>query len=120
MDRINLGRWGENLAELFLVERGLQIVDKNWRSVNGEIDLVVMEGHTLVFVEVKTRSGDDFGFPELAVNRKKKLALIKLAQQYIQEKQMEEDWRIDVIAIRKNKNKQVEVEWFQNAVRENE
>ncbi len=65
--RGRLGRYGEELAAAFFLAKGFEIVDRNWRSRVGEIDLVVRRGHELRFVEVKTRRSHVFGFPEGAV-----------------------------------------------------
>jgi putative endonuclease len=121
VNRQKVGKWGESIAETYLIKQGYVLVEKNWRTSTGEIDLIVQgnEGD-IVFVEVKTRRGDRYGFPEEAVNRKKRQTLINLAYEYVREKQINHDWRIDVIAILKSRDKAIEIEWFQNAVRESE
>lgn len=58
-----LGRRGEQLAAAFLESEGVQIIDRNWRCPQGEIDLVALDGDDIVFIEVKTRSGTGFGHP---------------------------------------------------------
>ena len=58
-----LGEWGEQLASRFLVSRGMQILDRNWRCQHGEIDLVALDGDCLVVCEVKTRRSTTFGEP---------------------------------------------------------
>ncbi len=83
MGRQELGATGERLAENFLKKKGYRIVGKNIRSPFGEIDLVAEERRTLVFVEVKTRSGNEFGFPEEAVIQKKQKRLARLASWYV-------------------------------------
>jgi putative endonuclease len=98
--RQRLGRWGENLAADFLETRGYLILDRNWRSRNGEIDLITQTGETIAFVEVKTRKGRDFGLPEEGLTANKAKRLQSLAQQYLAQNDLHEiDWRIDLVAV---------------------
>jgi putative endonuclease len=62
-----LGEWGEDLAAGYLQRAGLTVLARNWRCVHGELDIVATEGSTVVFCEVKTRSGVGFGPPAEAV-----------------------------------------------------
>lgn len=75
----DLGRRGERLAEQHLVRRGALVLDRNWRCSAGEIDLVVREAGTLVFIEVKTRSGLGWGDPLEAITPVKLARLRRLA-----------------------------------------
>ena len=101
--RQTLGRWGEGLAVDYLQAKGYEIVARNFRTKLGEIDLVALEGKSLIFVEVKTRSSDEFGFPEEAVTRRKQQTLVNCAQAFLMKHpEWGDDWRIDVIAIRKS------------------
>ena len=77
------GRAGEELAAAFLVEKGLAVVERNFRCPGGEIDLICRDRGTLVFVEVKTRSGDVRGEPGEAVGRAKKSRLVRAASLYL-------------------------------------
>ena len=74
-----LGKKGEALAADFLAEAGMQVVERNWRCSQGEIDLVVRDGDELVFVEVKTRSSLGFGHPLEAITVAKLARLRRLA-----------------------------------------
>ena len=74
-----LGRAGEQAAVSYLEGCGFRILDRNWRSGDGEIDIVAVERHTLVVCEVKTRSGTRFGTPLDAVGRAKRARLRRLA-----------------------------------------
>ena len=78
----DLGRRGERLAEEHLVARGATVLDRNWRCALGEIDLVVRDGEALVFVEVKTRSGLDWGTPLEAITPVKLARLRRLAGEW--------------------------------------
>ena len=74
-----LGSRGEELAAQYLTAAGLRIIDRNWRCPEGEIDLVAVDGATLVVVEVKTRSSLAFGHPFEAINQAKLARLHLLA-----------------------------------------
>lgn len=80
---LSTGRAGEDLAAAFLVEKGYRVVTRNFRCTGGEIDLVCEDGRTLVFVEVKTRSGHVRGEPGEAVTAAKRKRLVKAAALYL-------------------------------------
>src|SRR3989339_105577 len=63
-----IGRYGENLAARFLVGRGFKILDRNWRTRYGELDIIAQKGGVIHFVEVKTRTGLGSGEPEEAIS----------------------------------------------------
>ncbi|WP_293900703.1 MULTISPECIES: YraN family protein [unclassified Sphingobacterium] len=96
---LETGQWGEQMAMEYLVEKGYKIVLRNWRFKNLEVDLIVMDKDTLVFVEVKTRSGTDFGQPDEFVDIKKQRRLIRAAQAYILKTDYTGELRFDVVAI---------------------
>ena len=83
--RGRLGSIGEDAAAAWYVARGYEIVDRNWRVREGEIDLVVRSGRTIVFCEVKTRSSDRFGTPEESVTVSKQRRLRTLAARWLSE-----------------------------------
>lgn len=98
--RRSLGQWGENLAAIHLESQGLAIIERNWRCRGGEIDLVARDGETIVFVEVKTRRGRDFGAPEEALTARKAQKLLNLGGIYMAEHDMDDtNWRIDLVAV---------------------
>ncbi len=94
-----LGEWGESVAANYLQNRGYKILERNWRCARGEIDLIVNAGDVLAFVEVKTRKSRAMGTPEEGLTAKKSLKLIELAQTYMLEKNIDVDWRIDMVAV---------------------
>lgn len=99
-----LGRWGEKVAAHFLEAKGYVIVERNWRTGRGEIDLVAQQGPTLVFVEVKTRRGQNYGTPEESITPRKQEKLLELVQTYLADHNLgEQEWRIDVVAIELDK-----------------
>ena len=97
--RRQLGKWGESVAAVHLEAKGFRLVERNWRSVYGEIDIIAQDNGELVFVEVKTRRGNHMGTPEEALTRQKAEKLRQLAQLYLAENGSEQDWRIDLVAI---------------------
>lgn len=102
--RKSLGNWGEKIAAEYLLEKGYLILERNYRSSYGEIDLIVQIDKVTVFVEVKTRSSNRFGYPEEAVTRAKMEHLYSSAQAYLQtHPEISGDWRIDVIAIARSR-----------------
>ena len=78
-----VGRFGEELAARHLDGAGLRIVDRNWRCAEGEIDIVAADGDTLVFCEVKTRSGTGFGDPAEAITAAKSARLRRLGLRWL-------------------------------------
>ena len=117
--RKELGKWGEQQAETYLRQNGLQIIDRNVRTPHGELDLIGHDDQDLVFIEVKTRTNMTFGYPEVSVNPRKQNHLIASALYYVQNHPEESgNWRIDVISIQKTQNKvePVQIEWFKNAI----
>jgi putative endonuclease len=85
---VALGLSGENLAGHELTRRGYAILATRYRTRAGEIDIIARDGQTLVFVEVKTRSSDDFGVPAEAVTWRKQRRMVMMAKRYLSEKQL--------------------------------
>ncbi|MGR0159738.1 YraN family protein [Paenarthrobacter nitroguajacolicus] len=95
-----LGRSGEALAAVFLENQGMRIVDRNWRCPDGEIDIVAIEGETLVIAEVKTRKSLDYGHPFEAVGEAKLARLYRLSSSWCREHHLNaRRRRIDVVAV---------------------
>ncbi|MGN0181700.1 MAG: YraN family protein [Candidatus Ornithomonoglobus sp.] len=83
MDRQRIGELGEEAASRFLVKKGYQIRERNFRLQCGELDIVAVDrDNCLVFVEVKTRKNDEYGYPSEYVNAKKQEKLKKTALLY--------------------------------------
>ncbi|HUV39502.1 MAG TPA: YraN family protein, partial [Planctomycetota bacterium] len=82
-DKDQLGRWGEKQAVRFLKKQGYRVLGRNVASGVGEIDVVARDGDEVVFVEVKTRTDEDFGGPLLAVDRAKRRKLVQLARTWL-------------------------------------
>lgn len=95
-----VGQYGEDVAARHLQEAGLEIVARNWRCGEGEIDIVARERGALVFCEVKTRSSDRFGLPAEAVSRRKADRLRRLAYLWLQEHRLRAtEVRFDVVSV---------------------
>ncbi|MCL2803919.1 MAG: YraN family protein [Micrococcales bacterium] len=100
LSRQALGRFGEARAARYLESIGYQVVERNWRSRAGEVDLVALDADCLVFVEVKTRSSLNFGSPAAAISPAKLARLRRLAGAYLAERRPGVDKvRIDVVAV---------------------
>jgi putative endonuclease len=97
---IELGKWGEQLAESQLVKAGAKVLERNYRFEPGEIDLLIEHDGDLVAVEVKTRTDLDLEKPEEAVTRWKMRRMILGLQTYAAANDMlERHWRLDVVAV---------------------
>ncbi len=94
------GAWGEELALRYLTRRGYALVERNYRTRYGELDLIVRQGATLVFVEVKLRRGTGFGDPLEAVTPHKQATIRSLAEHYLlYRKPAFDTLRFDVVGI---------------------
>ncbi len=115
--RPSFGDWGEKVAVNYLMKQGYQILDRNYKTKLGELDIVAKERDIIVFVEVKTRSSRSFGLPQEAVNFKKQNKIMRMAMQYLQNRDLRGTWRIDVVGIVMSKNRRVEnIDLIRNAV----
>lgn len=98
--RQEIGKLGEQKAKRYLIRRGYQIVESNYRTKAGEIDLIARENDCLVFVEVKTRTSEEYGTPAEAVSFYKQQHMQKSAQYYLWRHGGECECRFDVIEVR--------------------
>jgi putative endonuclease len=100
-----VGQYGERVAAEFLAQAGLQIIERNWRCREGELDIIAVDGDVLVFCEVKTRSSTAFGDPSEAVGPAKAARIRRLAVLWLEHSRTEgrgEFWphlRFDVISV---------------------
>ncbi len=102
MNHIELGRLGEDRAAAFLESRSFTVLDRNYRFMRAEVDIVAATDREVVFVEVKTRNSTAFGEPEDSVSDNKKKQLFKVAEAWLHERKMEgSPVRFDVISILK-------------------
>ena len=113
--QLPLGRRGERAAEKHLRRNGYRIVARNFRAAGAEIDLVAIDGDTLVFVEVKTRRSRAAGAPEEAVDERKQKRMRRAAQVFATRYRADEvEMRFDIVAVDAS-SKRLEIELLRNA-----
>ena len=113
-DNLSIGNLGEDLARKYLEDRGYEILEQNYRNKYAEIDIVAKEKDTVVFVEVKTRIGEQLGTPEDALNKNKMRRLVRKADMYAM-RQKFDIYRIDAICIVLDETKQIQrINHYQN------
>lgn len=98
-DKIKKGNEGEQAAAEFLIAKGYEVVERNYRYKRSEIDLIVKKDNFLVFVEVKVRSSLAFGFPEQFVDNRKAEKVLEGAAHYIFDRNWTGHVRYDIVAI---------------------
>lgn len=98
-DHNDLGAKGEALAFSYLQKKGYKILSKNYRFKRNEIDIVAEFDNTLIIVEVKTRASRFLAGPEETVTKSKQKTIIKVANEYIHEHEVDLDTRFDIISI---------------------
>jgi putative endonuclease len=99
VDKIKSGTKGEQAAADFLIAKGFEIIQRNYRHKRSEIDLIVRKDNWLIFVEVKLRSSARFGHPEEFVDLKKEKKLLEGAAHYLIESNWEGNVRYDIVAV---------------------
>jgi putative endonuclease len=113
--RQQFGEKSENLAAWYLKKNGYKILEQNYRTALGEIDIIAKEKKTIVFVEVKSRQSIHFGNPKWAVTPKKQRKISMVALQYLKRtRQMDAAARFDVVAVTSNRD-QPQIEIVKNA-----
>lgn len=112
-----LGAYGERVAARHLVERGMTLLERNWRCPVGEVDLVLQEGEVLVVCEVKTRAGDEGGSPHEAVTPAKLERLQRLGEEWqVAHDVRMAELRVDLVAVRLAAKGAAEVEHVRGLV----
>lgn len=117
-DRAELGRWGEKYCERYLKRKGFKFIARNFLCKTGELDLVMWDNGVVVFVEVKTRSNEEFATAESAINYTKQKKLIRAARFFaakycLQDKPM----RFDAAAVILGKSGKTQIRYHQNIIR---
>lgn len=101
MNRKETGAIAENIAADYLQKRGYKIHERNYRTREGEIDIIAEKDGTLVFFEVRAKTGRTFGSAEESITERKKKRLVALAEAYLSDTgEQPESCRIDIIAIK--------------------
>jgi len=119
MKKQETGKQGEQLACRALEKKGYRIQERNYRCRQGEIDLVARHRDYIVFIEVRSKTGNAFGTPEESVTEAKKQKLIATALDYLsRHDNLPENWRIDFVAVEIDPadGKPTRVEIIENAV----
>ena len=94
------GARAEDLAAGFIRRKGFRLIERNYRTRLGEIDIVAIDGYELVFVEVRSKTGPGYGTPAESLNAAKKRKLAMLAEVYRQQNpQSPENYRIDIVSV---------------------
>ena len=110
----DLGKAGEQLAEMYLVEKGYTILHRNWRHSHYEIDIVAKKNDLPHFIEVKLRSSWQYGMPEESVNKKKIRDLLKAADEFLHRQPEYTDFRLDILSITTHPEKETEYFFFED------
>jgi len=117
MDRKGIGKLGEEIGVKYLEKNRHKILETNFYSRFGEIDIISKKDRVLIFTEVKTRTSDRFGSPEEALTRQKLHKIIKTALHFIKttDQPLNFNWRIDLITVRlKLSQKAAHIKHFKN------
>ena len=110
------GKWGEQMAEYYLRDKGYVILDRDWHSGHRDIDIVAIDKDEVVFVEVKTRGRNSLLPPDELVDYKKKRNLKLAANHYIKYKRLNRSFRFDIVVVTGNMDAlDVEVNHIENA-----
>ena len=114
--RQRIGAIGEDIALNWLNEKGYELVQRNFRFKNDEIDLIMLKDDVLFFVEVKTRRNDNYGLAEYAMTPKKLTALFRCIDHYLYtQDKLEIEWQLDLIVVEKlQKDKAPKIFHFEN------
>jgi putative endonuclease len=111
-----LGKKGEAAARAFLERHGVKILAANYTCVAGEIDLIGREREAILFIEVKTRTSEAFGPPQLAVHQRKQRQIVRTAQWFLAERRMPEvACRFDVLAVTFMRDELPRIQWVRDA-----
>ncbi|MCU0340917.1 MAG: YraN family protein [Spirosomaceae bacterium] len=101
---LETGKKGEEAAAAFLVEKGYEILERNYHFRHAEIDIIAKKNKILIFAEVKTRVNLSYGFPEEFVDATKRRLIMKVAEHFIFDRDWHGDIRFDIISVIINQN----------------
>ncbi|MFK5969447.1 MAG: YraN family protein [Candidatus Marithrix sp.] len=112
-----LGQWAEEIAHIYLCKQGLQPVERNYRCKIGEIDLIMLDEKTLVFIEVRYRKSQRYGGSLASIDTRKQQRILTTATIYLQSKQLDQQCRFDAVLI-DGSIENLELNWIRDAFRE--
>ncbi len=117
MDRALIGRTAEDIAADFLQQQGLELLQRNYRRRNGELDIVARSAEVLVIVEVRTRSSESFGGAAASIDGWKRHKIIRAATQLLQQHKDLARLRVrfDVVVVHEPGGERPRVEWIRHA-----
>jgi putative endonuclease len=110
----DLGKEGEKIAVEYLQENGYVILEKNYRYLKAEVDIIAKKEHLLIGIEVKTRTSDYFGNPQDFINKKKIELLTSAINYYVIKNALDVEVQFDIVAILKNNNT-IQIEHLEDA-----
>ena len=111
------GKRSEEIAAQYLCSKGYRILERNYRTPRGELDLIAQDGDVLVFVEVKARRGVGFGEPQWAVDKRKRQHLIKASLFYLSRKKIQDRCcRFDIVVVREDRHGRTNIDLIPNAL----
>jgi putative endonuclease len=111
----DIGKEGEEIAVTFLLEKGYEIAERNWRFSKAEVDIICKKDDQLIFIEVKTRSYTYFGEPAEFVTTKKEELMMDAANVYMTKTKYEWKIRFDIISVILDKNGVHKIEHIEDA-----
>ena len=114
--RLQFGREGESAALTFLKKKGYRILEKNFRTKVGEIDIIAEQDGVIVFIEVKARASHEFGHPITAITPAKQKKIIQTAKSFLARKRIsDKPMRFDVVALTSDASDSWQIELLENA-----
>ena len=108
MKTVEIGKLGEEIARKYLEEQGYKIIEQNYRTRYSELDLIAYKDKWLVFVEVRTKIGEQFGSPEETLNKQKIQRLQRASAAYAATNRYKGQYRIDAVCIVLDKKQNIE------------
>jgi putative endonuclease len=112
---ISIGRFGEEIAGSYLMEKGYRVLERNWRYQKGELDLICLSGKKIIFVEVKTRSEDGQGHAMESLGHHQKIKLLRTANHYLCKSGLwEKECRFDFVCV--TLGSEVKIDHVKNAI----
>ncbi len=117
LEKKQLGARGERVALRYLRRAGMRLRTRNWRSRSGEADLIMQEGDTIVFVEVRSRASSPVAHPMDALDSRKLKRMVRVAEDYLYRyKLLERPWRIDCVFVSFDQRGKPQFDHVRNAV----
>ena len=118
-NKIKTGKFGEQIAAKYLKDKGYKILKINYYTRDGEVDLICQKRGLLIFVEVKTRKNNSFGYPEESIDQRKQDRLVKAVQHFLQNYTSAiESIRIDAISVELVHYSKIKIKHFKDIIQD--